>query len=241
MALKSMAETSAVELKGVSAGYGDTVVLEDINLALASGECISVIGRNGVGKTTLLSTIMGHTTLHSGELLLAGTSLNRVPVYRRAAAGLGFVPQEREIFPSLTVEENLDVGARPGPWTKQRMFELFPNLQERLGNRGNQLSGGEQQMLSIARALLTNPTVLLMDEPTEGLAPVIVEALTAVLVRLRKDSGLSIILVEQNSRVALEFSDRCVVLDKGRIVYDGPSAALRDDPERLHKLIGVSE
>jgi branched-chain amino acid transport system ATP-binding protein len=232
---------SAIELKGVSAGYGETVVLEDINLAVAPGESISVIGRNGVGKTTLLATVMGHTTLHKGEIALRGQNLNRMPVYRRAAAGLGFVPQEREIFPSLTVRENLDVGARPGEWNDGRIFELFPNLKERLGNRGNQLSGGEQQMLSIARALLTNPSVLLMDEPTEGLAPVIVEALTAVLIKLRAGSGLSIVLVEQNSRVAFEFSDRSVVLDKGRIVYDGASAALRDDPERLHKLIGVGE
>ena len=232
---------SAIELSGVSAGYGETVVLEDINLALATGESISVIGRNGVGKTTLLATVMGHTTLHQGDIMFGGRNLSRVPVYRRAAAGLGFVPQEREIFPSLTVRENLEVGARPGEWTQARVFELFPNLQERLSNRGNQLSGGEQQMLSIARALLTNPTVLLMDEPTEGLAPVIVEALTAVLLKLRSEGGLSIVLVEQNSRVALEFSERTVVMDKGRIVYDGASAALRDDPERLHKLIGVSE
>jgi branched-chain amino acid transport system ATP-binding protein len=232
---------ASVELKGVSAGYGDTVVLEGVNLALAAGECISVIGRNGVGKTTLLATIMGHTTLHKGEVTLSGRSLNGVPIYRRAAAGLGFVPQEREIFPSLTVRENLDVGARPGPWTDERLFELFPNLAERLANKGNQLSGGEQQMLSIARALRTNPSVLLMDEPTEGLAPVIVEALTAVMVRLRSESQLSIILVEQNSRVAFEFSERSVVLDKGRIVYDGASAALRDDPERLAKVIGVAE
>ena len=232
---------NAIELKSVSAGYGETVVLEDINLTVSSGESLSVIGRNGVGKTTLLATIMGHTTLHKGDIAFFGRNINRVPVYRRAAAGLGFVPQEREIFPSLSVEENLEVGARPGQWTKERMFELFPNLQERLSNRGNQLSGGEQQMLSIARALLTNPTMLLMDEPTEGLAPVIVEALTAVLVKLRNESGLSIILVEQNSRVAFEFSDRSVVLDRGRIVYDGASAVLRDDPERLAKIIGVSE
>jgi branched-chain amino acid transport system ATP-binding protein len=232
---------SALELKGVSAGYGETVVLEGVDLALAPGESISVIGRNGVGKTTLLATVMGHTTLHKGEVALAGKSLNRVPIYRRAAAGLGFVPQEREIFPSLTVRENLEVGARAGHWTQQRVFELFPNLAERLGNRGNQLSGGEQQMLSIARALLTNPSVLLMDEPTEGLAPVIVEALTAVLVKLRGESSLSIILVEQNSRVAFEFSDRSVVMDKGRIVYDGASATLKNDPERLAQLIGVSE
>ena len=196
-------------------------MLEDIDLALAPGESISVIGRNGVGKTTLLATVMGHTTLHKGEVLLGGKSLNRVPIYRRALAGLGFVPQEREIFPSLSVRENLEVGARPGHWTQARVFELFPNLKERLRNMGNQLSGGEQQMLSIARALMTNPSVLLMDEPTEGLAPVIVEALTAVLLRLRDEGGLSIILVEQNSRVALEFSPRTVVMDKGRIVYDG--------------------
>jgi branched-chain amino acid transport system ATP-binding protein len=241
MADSTRADHAAVELRNVSAGYGETVVLEDINLAVARGESISVIGRNGVGKTTLLDTVMGHTTLHRGEVLLDGQSLTGVPVYRRATAGIGFVPQEREIFPSLTVRENLDVGARPGPWTDERLFELFPNLAERLANKGNQLSGGEQQMLSIARALRTNPTVLLMDEPTEGLAPVIVEALTAVLIKLRSESRLSIILVEQNSRVAFEFSERTVVLDKGRIVYDGPSKALRDDPEKLASLIGVSE
>jgi branched-chain amino acid transport system ATP-binding protein len=231
---------SALELRHVSAGYGETVVLEDVDLALATGECISVIGRNGVGKSTLLATVMGHTTLHKGELALAGQSLVRVPVYRRATMGLGFVPQEREIFPSLTVRENLDVGARPGHWTRERVFALFPNLKERLDNRGNQLSGGEQQMLSIARALLTNPSVLLMDEPTEGLAPVIVESLAKALISLR-ESELSIILVEQNSRVALEFSARTVVMDKGRIVYDGDSATLRADQERLAQLIGITE
>ncbi len=235
------ARPPALALNGVSAGYGETVVLEDINLSIAAGESISVIGRNGVGKSTLLATAMGHTTLHKGEVLLAGASIGRMPVYRRAAAGLGFVPQEREIFPSLTVRENLDVGAREGPWTDERVFELFPNLQERLANKGNQLSGGEQQMLSIARALRTNPSVLLMDEPTEGLAPVIVEALTAVLARLRNESGLSIVLVEQNSRIALEFSPRCVVMDKGRVVYDGDSAVLRNDADKLAALIGVSE
>ena len=232
---------SALELRGVSAGYGETVVIEDIDLKLVPGECISVIGRNGVGKTTLLATVMGHTTLHSGEVMLDGRSLDAMPSYCRALAGLGFVPQEREIFPSLTVRENLDVAARPGHWTASRVFALFPRLQERLGNMGNQLSGGEQQMLSIARALLTNPTILLMDEPTEGLAPVLVENLTAVLARLRAESGLSIILVEQNSRVALTFSARTVILDKGRIVYDGQSEPLRADPDRLAKLIGIAE
>ena len=233
--------TSALELRHVSAGYGETVVLEDVNLALAPGESISVIGRNGVGKTTLLATVMGHTTLHKGTVMVGGQSLNRIPVFRRALNGIGFVPQEREIFPSLTVRENLEIGARPGPWTPTRVFELFPNLAERLGNMGNQLSGGEQQMLSIARALLTNPSVLLMDEPTEGLAPVIVEALTAVLIRLRAESALSIVLVEQNSRVALAFSERTVIMSKGRIVYDGSSAALRDDAEKLAQLVGLAE
>jgi branched-chain amino acid transport system ATP-binding protein len=232
---------SALQLRGVSAGYGETVVIEDIDLNLAPGECISVIGRNGVGKTTLLSTVMGHTTLHSGEVTLDGRPLDGVACFRRALAGIGFVPQEREIFPSLSVRENLDIAARPGPWTKARAFELFPRLAERLDNMGNQLSGGEQQMLSIARALLTNPTILLMDEPTEGLAPVIVETLSAVLARLRGDSALSIILVEQNSRVALNFSPRTIILDKGRIVYDGESAPLRADPDRLAKLIGIVE
>jgi branched-chain amino acid transport system ATP-binding protein len=230
----------ALALRHVSAGYGDTVVLEDVNLTLAAGESISVIGRNGVGKTTLLATAMGHTTLHRGEVTLGGENLDRVPIFRRARLGLGWVPQEREIFPSLSVRENLTIGGRPGHWTLERVFELFPNLAARLSNMGNQLSGGEQQMLSIARALMTNPSVLLMDEPTEGLAPVIVEALAAVLQRLRGEGALSIVLVEQNSRVALAFSSRTVVLDKGRIVYDGESAALSADPERLAALIGVA-
>ena len=230
----------ALALRHVSAGYGETVVLEDINLELAPGESVSVIGRNGVGKTTLLATVMGHTTLHAGEVMLGGDGLNRVPIFRRARRGLGWVPQEREVFPSLSVRENLTIGARPGHWTLERVFELFPNLGTRLSNMGNQLSGGEQQMLSIARALLTNPSVLLMDEPTEGLAPVIVESLAAVLQRLRAESALSIVLVEQNSRVALAFSPRTVVMDKGRIVYDGDSAALGADPARLAGLIGVA-
>ncbi|MGH6768865.1 MAG: ABC transporter ATP-binding protein [Xanthobacteraceae bacterium] len=234
-----MAE-DALALRNVSAGYGETVVLENITLALVPGENVSIIGRNGVGKTTLLATVMGHTRLHKGEVLLAGRSLDRVPIYARARAGLGYVPQEREIFPSLSVAENLDIGARPGYWTQPRVYELFPNLQARLRNMGNQLSGGEQQMLSIARALLTNPTVLLMDEPSEGLAPVIVEALSAAMLRLR-GSGLSIVLVEQNSRVALGFSERTVVMDKGRIVYDGASAALRDDPAQLARFVGVAD
>ncbi|MGH8705815.1 MAG: ABC transporter ATP-binding protein [Burkholderiales bacterium] len=229
----------ALSLRRVSAGYGETHVLEGIDLALAADESLSVIGRNGVGKSTLLATIMGHTTLHAGEIALDGRRIDGTPVHRRALAGLGFVPQEREIFPSLSVRENLEIGMRPGHWKAERVFELFPNLKARLENAGNQLSGGEQQMLAIARALMTNPTVLLMDEPTEGLAPVIVQALAQVLARLRAAGGLSIVLVEQNSRVALEFSARTVVMDKGRIVYDGPSERLRADPEYLASLIAA--
>jgi branched-chain amino acid transport system ATP-binding protein len=229
----------ALQLKQVAAGYGETVVLEGVALSLPEGESVSVIGRNGVGKSTLLATVMGHTTLHHGEITLHGESLARIPIHQRARRGVGYVPQEREIFPSLSVRENLGLGARPGPWTEERVFELFPNLRARREHAGNHLSGGEQQMLAIARALMTNPSVLLMDEPTEGLAPVIVEALTAVLLRLRAQGGLSIILVEQNSRVALAFSERAIVMDKGRIVYDGPSARLRADPAQLASLIAA--
>jgi branched-chain amino acid transport system ATP-binding protein len=229
----------ALALRGVAAGYGETHVLEGVDLTLAAGESLAVIGRNGVGKSTLLATVMGHTTLHGGAIELAGARIERAPPFRRALAGLAYVPQEREIFPSLSVRENLEIGARPGHWTVERVYELFPNLRERRAHGGTQLSGGEQQMLAIARALLTNPSVLLMDEPTEGLAPVIVQALTQVLAKLRAAGGLSIVLVEQNSRVALDFSERTVVMDKGRIVYDGASGRLRRDPEFLASLIAA--
>lgn len=232
---------SALAWKNLSAGYGDTVVLENIELSLKPGESLSIIGRNGVGKTTLLATTMGHTTLRAGEILFDGENIAGLPIYQRALKGLGFVPQEREIFPSLSVRENLEIAARGGFWDEKRIFSLFPRLQERLSNMGNQLSGGEQQMLSIARALMTNPSVLLMDEPTEGLAPVLVETLAEAFGRLRDEGALTIVLVEQNSRVALAFSPRTVVMDRGRIVYDGPSQALQADPERLASLIGVAE
>jgi branched-chain amino acid transport system ATP-binding protein len=229
----------ALRLKRVTAGYGETHVLEGIDLALAHGESLSIIGRNGVGKSTLLETVMGNTTMHAGEIHLRERRIDASAPHQRALAGLGYVPQEREIFPSLSVRENLELCARPGAWTAERVFELFPNLKDRLANAGTQLSGGEQQMLAIARALMTNPSVLLMDEPTEGLAPVIVQALAQVLLRLRGEGDLSIVLVEQNSRVALEFAARTVVMDKGRIVYDGASARLRDDPEFLASLIAA--
>jgi branched-chain amino acid transport system ATP-binding protein len=228
-----------LELENVRAGYGETVVLEDIRLSLAPGETVSVIGRNGVGKSTLLATIMGHTTLHGGRILLKGHDVSRMVTYRRVGAGLGLVPQEREIFPSLTVRENLEVAARPGAWTFDTVCALFPRLSERMGNRGNQLSGGEQQMLAIGRALIGNPKVLLMDEPSEGLAPVIVEELARAIKRLAAGGELAMIVVEQNSRLALDIAPRALVMDRGRIVYDGGSAILRNDPEKLERYIGV--
>ena len=241
-------------LDAVTAGYGATRVLEDLSLSLGDRESVAVIGRNGVGKTTLLATVMGHTTLHGGAIRFAGQDISRLPVHRRAVAGIGYVPQEREIFPSLTVRENLEIGARPsgrteagdpkaegaGDWTDARIFALFPQLEARLGNDGNQLSGGEQQMLAIARALMANPRILLMDEPTEGLAPVIVEELVRILAALRDEAGVAMVLVEQNSAIALNFAERTVVLDRGRVVYDGPSKALQDDPEKLESLVAVS-
>ncbi|MYG51992.1 MAG: ABC transporter ATP-binding protein [Rhodospirillaceae bacterium] len=241
-------------LDAVTAGYGATRVLEDLSLSLGDRESVAVIGRNGVGKTTLLATVMGHTTLHGGAIRFAGQDISRLPVHRRAVAGIGYVPQEREIFPSLTVRENLEIGARPGAgtggatgdgasvddWTDARIFALFPQLEARLGNDGNQLSGGEQQMLAIARALMANPRILLMDEPTEGLAPVIVEELVRILAALRDEAGVAMVLVEQNSAIALNFAERTIVLDRGRVVYDGPSKALQDDPEKLERLVAVS-
>jgi branched-chain amino acid transport system ATP-binding protein len=231
----------ALELDGVSAGYGEMVVIEDVVLRLEPGDTLSIIGRNGVGKTTLLATVMGHTNLHGGGIGLAGADITRLAVHRRAALGLGYVPQEREIFPSLTVLENLEVAARPGSWTTAGVFELFPRLAERRNNRGNQISGGEQQMLSIARALIGNPSVVLMDEPSEGLAPVIVEELARAVKRLAETDRLTLVLVEQNTRLALAIAPRTIVMDRGRIVYDGPSAALKSNPELLERMIGVAK
>jgi branched-chain amino acid transport system ATP-binding protein len=235
-----VSEASALELDEVSAGYGETVVLEKVRLALKDGETLSIIGRNGVGKTTLLATIMGHTTLHGGRLLLHGKDIAYLAPYRRSIAGLGYVPQEREIFPSLTLRENLEVAARPGRWTIEEVFGLFPKLAARQTNRGNQLSGGEQQMLAIGRALVGNPSVLLMDEPSEGLAPVIVEELMRAVKRLAQSEGLTLLLVEQNTRLALDVSPRTVVMNRGRIVYDGASEALKQDAAALDRLIGLA-
>ena len=225
----SMADCLA--LHDVSAGYGETVVLERVSLSVTDGGTLAVLGRNGVGKSTLLATVLGHTTLHAGRIAF------RWPVDRAAAAVPArasrhrLVPQEREIFPSLNVDENLSVAARAGArWTRERVYQLFPSLAVRRRNMGNQLSGGEQQMLAIGRALMGNPSLLLLDEPLEGLAPIIVDGLLAALHRLRQDDGLAIVLVEQHARLALEFAPRAIILDRGRLVYDDASQPLLDDP-----------
>ena len=229
-------------LRDVSAGYGETVVLESLSLTITESGTLSVLGRNGVGKTTLLATILGHTSLHAGRIAFRGAPIERLRPFQRARLGIGYVPQEREIFPSLTVDENLTVAARNGTrWTVDRVYQLFPALAIRRRNFGNQLSGGEQQMLAIGRALMGNPTLLLLDEPLEGLAPVIIDVLLAALHRLRQEDGLAIVLVEQHARLALEFSSRVVILDRGRLVYDAASQPLLDAPHRLAELIGVAE
>jgi branched-chain amino acid transport system ATP-binding protein len=228
-----------LSLEGVRAGYGDAVVLDGISLDVAAGGTLAVLGRNGVGKTTLLLTIMGYTDVTRGAVRWRGRDLTRLPSHRRARAGLGWVAQEREVFPSLSVEENLTVAARPGRWDLRRVYTLFPRLAERRGSAGHHLSGGEQQMLAIGRALMTNPALLLLDEPLEGLAPIVVEELTAAIRRMRADDGAAIVLVEQHAEIALSLTDATLVLERGGIVHRGPSRALLDDPATLDRLVGL--
>ena len=228
---------SALSLRDVRAGYGETVVLEDVAFELPERGALAVLGRNGVGKTTLLATVMGHTTFHSGSIDYQGKPIAGLPVYERCRLGIGFVPQAREVFPSLTVEENLTVAARPGRWTLGRVYDLFPKLAERRGHWGNQISGGEQQMLAIGRALMGNPTLLLMDEPIEGLAPIIVEVLLQAMQRLVREDSLAVVLVEQHAKLALQVTQSALVLNRGRIAYSGPSADLLADPQRLTSLV----
>jgi branched-chain amino acid transport system ATP-binding protein len=231
---------SGLVLDNVVAGYGETVIVESISLTVPSGGTLGVLGRNGVGKTTLLATIMGHTNLRSGRIGFADADISRLASYRRARLGIGFVPQEREIFRSLTVTENLTVAARSGEWSVERVYDLFPPLAARRGNRGNQLSGGEQQMLAIGRALMGNPSLLLMDEPLEGLAPVLVDSLLMAFERLKSEQTLAMVLIEQHARLALEFATHAIVLDRGAMVFSGDSSELLADSDRLHRLIGVS-
>jgi len=233
-----MAELLAVE--GVTAGYGDSVVLEDVSLSIEEGESLALLGRNGMGKTTLLITLMGLTRLHAGTLRWDGADLAALPTHRRSQAGLGWVPQERYMFPSLTVEEHLTAVARPGRWTVPRVYEVFPRLAERRGNFGNQLSGGEQQMLAIGRALMVNPRLLLLDEPMEGLAPIIVQELMNVIRELAEGSGMAVIVVEQHAKLALSLTRRAIVLERGRVVHQAESDVLAADTELLHRLVAVA-
>lgn len=227
----------ALRLEGVRAGYGETVVLEDVAFALPERGALAVLGRNGVGKTTLLATIMGLTTFHAGAIDYRGAPVAKLPTHARNRLGIGYVPQARDIFPSLSVEENLTVAVRPGRWDLARVYDLFPRLAERRSHRGNQISGGEQQMLSIGRALMGNPALLLMDEPLEGLAPIIVEMLLKAMERLIRDEALTVVLVEQSAKLALEVTSSALVLSRGRIVHRGPSAELLADPDRLTALV----
>jgi len=233
-----MAELLRVE--SLKSGYGEAVVVQDISVSLQAGQSLALMGRNGTGKTTFLNTLVGATRRHAGRIFLGGVELTALPAHRRAEAGIGWVPQERNIFKSLTVEENLTAVARPGPWTVKRAYEMFPRLQERRANMGNQLSGGEQQMLAVARALVLNPKLLLLDEPLEGLAPIIVEELLRSIARVVREEGMSAIVVEQNPRMILPITQRAVVLDRGTVVHEGDSEALLSDSSQLDRWLAVS-
>jgi branched-chain amino acid transport system ATP-binding protein len=229
-----------LKVTGLVAGYGEAKVLAGIDVTLGQGQALALLGRNGTGKTTLINTLVGHTRRFAGSITLNGKELTKLRPDQRALAGIGWVPQERNIFKSLTVEENLTAVAIPGPWTVQRIYQMFPRLQERKANLGNQLSGGEQQMLAIGRALMLNPQVLLLDEPLEGLAPIIVQELLAVLQQIIRDEGMSVILVEQNARKALGITHDAIVLERGSVVHAAPAKTLLDDPALLDGLLGVA-
>jgi branched-chain amino acid transport system ATP-binding protein len=226
-------------LKDVRAGYGDSVVLDDLSLEIPERGSLAVLGRNGVGKSTLLLTIMGYTQVRRGSIQWRGQAITALPPHRRARAGIGWVAQEREIFPSLTVEENLTVASRPGRWTLKAVHELFPRLAERKSSKGNQLSGGEQQMLALARALMTNPSLLLLDEPMEGLAPIIVEEVMRAIRRMLEDDQTAVILVEQHAQVALSLTEHAVLLERGHIVHRAKSSDLLKDQAALDRYIGL--
>ncbi len=230
---------SLLSLSDVRAGYGAGIVLDGVTFDLPERGSLALLGRNGVGKSTLILTIMGMTQIVRGRILWRGADITGEPPHRRARAGIGWVAQEREIFSALTVEENLTVAARPGRWELQSVYDLFPRLAERRRNFGNQLSGGEQQMLAIARALMTNPALLLLDEPLEGLAPIIVEELGAAIRRMTSEGSNAFILVEQHADIALSLTETALVIERGRIVHSGPSAALLADQSALDRLIGL--
>ena len=233
-----MADLLAIE--NLRAGYGEAVVLAQISLTISEGQSLALLGRNGMGKTTLVNSIVGVTRYRGGTIRLAGRDITNLRADQRAHAGVGWVPQERNIFKSLTVHENLTAVERPGPWNPRRVYEMFPRLAERKGNLGTQLSGGEQQMLAVGRALVVNPRLLLLDEPLEGLAPIIVEELLRAIRRITRDEGLAAIIVEQHPQAILAISDRAVVLDHGTVVHADSASALRAQPEVLERLLGVA-
>lgn len=236
--------SALLSVQDLRAGYGQAVVIHDISFQLDEGQTLALLGRNGTGKTTLINSLIGVTQHHGGRIELAGAALQRRPAHERAAMGLGWVPQERNIFKSLSVHENLTAVARPGrsamAWTPQRVYEMFPRLAERKGNLGTQLSGGEQQMLAMGRALVLNPRLLLLDEPLEGLAPIIVEELQRAIRRITREEGLAAIIVEQHPQAVLAISDNALVLDHGEIAHQSSAQALRDDPDLLERLLGVA-
>jgi branched-chain amino acid transport system ATP-binding protein len=245
MEAPTMAELLRVQ--GLSAGYGEAVVLNEVSLSLDEGQTLALLGRNGTGKTTLINTLAGATRQHAGAITLGGVALHKLPSHERAAAGIGWVPQERNIFKSLSVHENLTAVARAArsgrsarAWTPERVYELFPRLAERKSNLGTQLSGGEQQMLALGRALVLNPTLLLLDEPCEGLAPIIVQELLRAIRRITREEGLSAIIVEQHPQAILAISDTAAVLDRGTVVYSGSARSLQEQPALLDKLLGVA-
>jgi len=229
-----------LRVENVTAGYGDGIVLDDVSVSIDEGDSLAVLGRNGMGKTTLLVTLMGFTRLRGGKILWRGQDIVAMPSHARSRSGLGWVPQERFMFPSLTVHEHLTAVARPGRWTTERVYQLFPRLEERKGNYGNQLSGGEQQMLAIARALMVNPSLLLLDEPMEGLAPIIVQELVRVIRDLVTDRGMAVVVVEQHAKLALSLTNHAVVLERGKVVHRSTSDALAADPDMLNRLVSVA-
>jgi len=233
--------TSSLEVGNLVSGWGQTMVLNGVSLTAMPSSTLAILGRNGAGKTTLLATLMGLTTLHGGRILMGGRAIEALPTYRRARLGLGYVSQEREIFSSLTVMENLAVAALPGGWSPDRVFALFPLLAERRRTTGNRLSGGEQQMLAIARALVGGPKILLLDEPLEGLAPIVVENLFAALLAIRDDAGVTMILAEQKVDFALAFAEDALVLERGCTVFRGRTAELRADEALQHRLLAIGE
>ena len=229
-----------LKVENLRAGYADSVVLNDISLSLEQGETLALLGRNGTGKTTLINTIVGVTRWHRGSICLAGQPLERLAPHVRAHAGIGWAPQERNIFKSLTVHENLTAIAQPGAWTPDKVYATFPRLAERRTNMGTQLSGGEQQMLAIGRALVLNPKLLLLDEPTEGLAPILVEEVLNGIEHVTRNEGLSVIIVEQHPQLILAISQRAIILDRGTVVHQGAAPELQHNHELLNRWLGVS-